>query len=624
MRDRFLPFFQPSQFGVACKAGAEKVVHSLRKCIENNWESGDFEVFKVDMSNAFNRVSRQAVLDECSLFFPELLPWVSWCYDSHSILWHPKGTISSQSGVQQGDPLGPMLFALVLRKLVSSIEADDGCFDLSLNLWYLDDGVLAGERSAVVRALHLIEELGPHLGLHINLSKCEIFSKNGNSHFPDTVKSSILPNLEILGSPIGDFIYCSRFFAEKRSRFRALLRALTDVSAVDLHVAISLLRMCGGYCKFVHLARTTPTSLCSDSLKLFDEEVRHCFASCLAVDVPDTQWHQAQLCPKLGGLGLRSLSLHSCAAFISSLAASDLGSPDNIHLQQAVSHFNTQVSPQDSLTVEAVLNTPPQQKVLSFKLDTHMFQALVSSASPANKARMMSVSAPHASSWVSAIPSVGLNMHLDSEECQVAIRWWLGLDTSTASSCPFCPGAVLDPLGHHATSCRHGGDVVTRHNHLRDTFAELCHRAHLPVRVEVGYGLSGDHINTRPADVLVQGWDRGKPAAFDITVTSLLTPATLRDASTSSGAAAHAAECRKHSTNDARCQELGWVCIPLAVETFGHWGKEAQNVFSRLASLLSIHQGCSKSVALFDIYSRMNMCLVGSISRAIMGRVVVL
>ena len=42
-----------------------------------------------------------------------------------------------------------MLFALVLRKLVSSIKADDGCFDLSLNLWYVDDGVLAGERSAV-------------------------------------------------------------------------------------------------------------------------------------------------------------------------------------------------------------------------------------------------------------------------------------------------------------------------------------------------------------------------------------------------------------------------------------------------------------------------------------------
>ena len=100
------------------------------------------------------------------------------------------------------------------------------------------------------------------------------------------------------------------------------------------------------------------------------------------------------LCPKLGGLGLCSLSLHSCAAFTSSLAASDLWSPDNIHLQQAVSHFNAQVSPQDSLTMEAVVNTPPQQKAISLKLDTHMFKALVSSASPANKARMFSISAP--------------------------------------------------------------------------------------------------------------------------------------------------------------------------------------------------------------------------------------
>ena len=47
------------------------------------------------------------------------------------------------------------------------------------------------------------------------------------------------------------------------------------------------------------------------------------------------------------------------------------------------------------------------------------------------------------------------------------------------------------------------------------------------------------------------------------------------------------------------------MCIPLAVETFGHWGKGAQHVFSCLASLLSIHQGRPKSVALFDIYSRM-------------------
>eukprot|EP00731_Ephydatia_muelleri_P003848 Em0002g24a len=156
----------------------------------------------------------------------------------------------------------------------------------------------------------------------------------------------------------------------------------------------------------------------------------------------------------------------------------------------------------------------------------------------------------------------------------------------------------------------HGGDVVIRHNHLRDIVADFCRQAHLSVRVEAGYGLSSDHSNTRPADVLVQGWDRGSPAALDITVTSPLTPATLRDASSTAGAAAYAAECRKHTANDAKCQELGWACIPLAVETFGNWGMEAQGVFSRLASALGMHQGTSKSWALHTIYSRLKMSLI--------------
>ena len=48
LRNKFSSFFDPSQFGVACKAGAEKIVHSVRRCIEDNWLNGDFVVFKVD------------------------------------------------------------------------------------------------------------------------------------------------------------------------------------------------------------------------------------------------------------------------------------------------------------------------------------------------------------------------------------------------------------------------------------------------------------------------------------------------------------------------------------------------------------------------------------------------
>ena len=90
------------------------------------------------------------------------------------------------------------------------------------------------------------------------------------------------------------------------------------------------------------------------------------------------------------------------------------------------------------------------------------------------------------------------------------------MNTSIQSVCPFCPNITLDPLGHHAVSCKHGGDVVIRH------IAEFCRRAHLSVRVEVGQGLSRVQSNSCPADVLVDAWDRAKPAAFDVTVTSPL------------------------------------------------------------------------------------------------------
>ena len=155
------------------------------------------------------------------------------------------------------------------------------------------------------------------------------------------VKLSLLPNLEILGIPIGDFVFCSRSISEKCTPLKALFKALFDVFAVDLHVAFSLLRLCGSYCKLVHLARAVPPSLCEDALRIFDEEVNHCFSSC----IPDAHRQQEQLGHRFGGLGLRSLSLHSSAAFISSLASSGHGTDANIHLQHAITKFNAQVSP---------------------------------------------------------------------------------------------------------------------------------------------------------------------------------------------------------------------------------------------------------------------------------------
>ena len=103
------------------------------------------------------------------------------------------------------------------------------------------------------------------------------------------------------------------------------------------------------------------------------------------------------------------------------------------------------------------------------------------------------------------------------------------MDTSQGSQCALSPDKALDPLGHHAITCKRGGDVVAQRNTLRDVLAETCQRAHLGVQVEAGNDLTADHSHTRPADLLLTNWATGKTAAFDISVTSPLNTHTLMD-----------------------------------------------------------------------------------------------
>ena len=118
--------------------------------------------------------------------------------------------------------------------------------------------------------------------------------------------------------------------------------------------------------------------------------------------------------------------------------------------------------------------------------------------------------------------------------------------------------------------------------------------------------------------MLVRDWAQGKPAAFDITVTSPLTPAILAGASRRVGAAAEAAE---NTANDPKCAELGWRCVPLAVETYCNWGEEARRTFTLLATCLAF--GSSSFCKASDMFGRLNITLVRAIARVILARNVI-
>ena len=92
--------------------------------------------------NAFNTVDRETFLRACQEVTPEVSKWAWWCYAQPSHLYYGEGTpLASRAGVQQGDNLGPLLFALALQPTLERLAALRGTGGLDIVAAYLDDVV---------------------------------------------------------------------------------------------------------------------------------------------------------------------------------------------------------------------------------------------------------------------------------------------------------------------------------------------------------------------------------------------------------------------------------------------------------------------------------------------------
>ena len=83
----------------------------------------DHAIVKLDFSDAFNSLHRDVMLTAIAESVPEIYKFCHLSNDSSPTLSFNNHTISSQKGVQQGDPFGPLLFCLSLHPLLLSCES---------------------------------------------------------------------------------------------------------------------------------------------------------------------------------------------------------------------------------------------------------------------------------------------------------------------------------------------------------------------------------------------------------------------------------------------------------------------------------------------------------------------
>ena len=124
----------------------------------------------------FNQIRRDIMLNLVKSEVPEIYPYVYQCYNKESNLFFGMDSkngciINSEEGVQQGDPLGPFLFSLGIMDVIKSMKSP-------LNIWYLDDGTIAGDLKTVLQDYqYILKALQSH-GLEVNPTKCEIYLIN--------------------------------------------------------------------------------------------------------------------------------------------------------------------------------------------------------------------------------------------------------------------------------------------------------------------------------------------------------------------------------------------------------------------------------------------------------------
>jgi hypothetical protein len=633
---------EPLQLGLGTRGACELVAHgtqALTSAMHSQEPDGDWGVLQVDLKNAFNTLLRLAILAGVRGRFPEGSHWMATCYGQASFLFADGMVLLSTTGVQQGDNAAPAAFCFGTHDMVEALEGIDG---LLWQAWYMDDGTLVGRLSALEEALQKITRLGAERGLQVNLGKCVLwtpasavtvasYAALSGVHRPPYAPTE---GIRVLGAPVvhpeGDGAFSRRPFEKSTAQMHEMCRVLTHLPAA--HVQYTLLRYCLDGCRLAFLLRSTPATHIAQEVGSAGRLLRTTLGDVLGSQLTDSQWAQAVLPQRLGGLGIKSPAdmciparLASCADFLQR-GREVLGLPPDLPLLPAdlpyvLSEATRHLGPR----LEPLAGWVANPGAISQGDSTHTKQhwwgdrwhemgagRLLESLSAREKARFAFQRDQKGGPWLGVAPCKALGTEIPSDEFRLLARYWIGaplLETQGILACPKC-GTPCDTLGDHLVSCPRN-DLRRRHETIQGALFELAQLAGVQAALEVA--LPDGSV---PGDLCFRQWDADGPAMIDVTCRCPVRLGAAPPPPDGISAWFRAQEDDKDASYLMKCRAKGCSFIPFVLTPWGGMGPEAKRLAFRLLKLALGHkQGWARTRTAERFWQKLSLAVVRPVGR---------